>query len=127
MKPKFKNTLAWEQAQLLMQPVLIRAIDNIGKRLERSPWQGIYQEITTPYPGYQLHLTLNQQTVIVNIWELCYQICFQVYPPTHSENTVVEVEIDTSLLDEAGEINWQRLDEKAKQVVDEIFENLPKQ
>lgn len=126
MKPKFKNTRAWEQAQLLMQPALIRTIDNLGKRLERSPWKGIYQEVETPYPGYQLHLTLNQTTVVVNIWELCYQICFKAYPPTHAENTVVEVEIDTTLLSEADEVHWQRLDEKTKQVVEEIFESLPK-
>ena len=57
MKPKFKNKQAWEQAQLLMQPAFIRVIDNLRKQLEQSSWKGTYQEIITPYPGYQLRLT----------------------------------------------------------------------
>lgn len=126
MTPKFKDTRAWEQAQLLMQPALIRAIDNIRKQLEDSPWKGTYQEVQTPYPGYKLHLTLNQRSLVVDIWELCYQICFRNYQLTHAESTVVEVEIDTTLIDETGEVDWQRLDDKAKRLVQEIFANLPK-
>ncbi len=31
MKPTFKNRLAWEQAQILMQPAMLRVVDNIRK------------------------------------------------------------------------------------------------
>jgi hypothetical protein len=44
MKPTFKNTLAWEQAQVLMQPAMLRVVDNIRKEIENSHWQGTYKE-----------------------------------------------------------------------------------
>lgn len=125
MKPKFKNIRAWEQAQLLMQPAFIRTLDHIRRHLDRSGWQGTYEEVELPYPGYQLHLTLGERSQVIDIWELCFQICFQDYPMTHTATTAVEVEIDTTLLDETGEVNWRRLDEKAKQLVENIFANLP--
>ncbi|MBE9115444.1 hypothetical protein IQ249_05970 [Lusitaniella coriacea LEGE 07157] len=125
MKPKFKNTHAWEQAQLLMQPIFIRVIDNIRKQLDRSQWKGTYEEVHIPYPGYKLHLTSNDKSVTVDIWELCYQICFRNYQPTHAEISATEVEIDTTLIDEVGEVDWQHLEEKAKQLVEEVFGKLP--
>ena len=57
MKPKFKTRIAWEKAQILMQPSLIRILDNIRKQLDTSSWQGSYQEINHPIPGYILCLT----------------------------------------------------------------------
>ena len=36
MNPKFKDIIAWEQAQLLMQPAFIRVLDNLRKQLELS-------------------------------------------------------------------------------------------
>lgn len=125
MKPKFKNVLAWEQAQLLMQPAFIRILDHIRKQLEHSAWKGTYEEVEIPYPGYMLHLTLGTKSLVVDIWELCFQICFKNYEPTHAAMSSVEVEIDTSAIDETGDVNWQRLDEKAKEVVENIFANLP--
>lgn len=41
---KFANDLARQQADMLMQPALIRIIDNIRKQLETSGWRGTYQE-----------------------------------------------------------------------------------
>jgi hypothetical protein len=126
MKPKFKNTLAWEQAQLLMQPAFIRVIDNLRKQLDTSTWQGTYQEIQTPYPGYQLHLTQGKESVTIDIWNLCFQICFLDYQPTlETETSTQEVEIDTSLIKETGEIAWQLLDDKTYHLIAQIFANLP--
>ena len=131
MKPKFKNTLAWEQAQLLMQPALIRVIDNIRKQLELSSWEGTYQEITTPYPGYLLCLTYKDKSVNVDIWNLCFQVCFQDYHPPSTKITEgeevpsQEVEIDSSLLDEAGEVDWHSLETKTQRVVKQVFADLP--
>ncbi len=131
MKPKFKNTMAWEQAEILMQPAFIRIIDNIRKQLDQSSWQGTYQDVQLPYPGYQLCLTREDNTVRVDIWNLCFQVCFlDYYPPeidesAFEENLSQEVEIDTSLLDDTGEVDWQRLETKAQQLVKQIFANLP--
>ena len=37
------------------------------------------------------------------------------------------VEIDTRLLDESGEVDWQLLESKAQQSVRNVFGTLPKQ
>jgi hypothetical protein len=131
MKPKFKNTLAWEQAELLMQPAFIRVIDNIRKQLEDSSWQGSYQEVVDPYPGYQLCLTRQDRLVQVDIWDLCFQICFSNYHPTQSETygekitETQEVEIDINLIDETGDVDWQRLETKTQRIVKRMFADLP--
>ncbi|MGK7876158.1 MAG: hypothetical protein AB4426_23540 [Xenococcaceae cyanobacterium] len=131
MKPKFKDPLAWEQAQLLMQPSFIRVIDNIRKQLEQSSWKGTYQEVQTPYPGYHLCLTDQDRSVKVDIWQLCFQVCFCEYNPTGTDisgeeaTASQEVEIDTSLIDERGDVDWQSLETKAQQLVKQVFANLP--
>lgn len=126
MKPRIKNMLAWQQAELLMQPALIRLIDNLRKKLEESVWQGTYEEVQFPIPGYLLCLQHQNHQIKVNMWELCYQICFSNYRQSHAEMESVEVDIDTSLIDETtGDVDWNRIDEKAKQVVEEVFASLP--
>ncbi len=125
MRPKIKDSVAWEQANLLMQPALIRIIDNIRKQLDESVWKGTYQDVQTPYPGYHLCLQNQDRQLTFDVWELCYQVCFNNYHQVHSVEESQEVEIDTSLIDETGDVDWNRLDAKAKQVVQEVFASLP--
>lgn len=166
MKPHFKDTLAWQQAELLMQPAFIRLIDNIRKQLDLSNWQGSYQDVQiwsegvseatkaqvqqlqaeletaepeqaaeiertladlpTPFPGYLLCLKHQDQQVTVDLWELCYQICFRNYADLQSLVDTETVEIDTSLIDdEVGEVDWNRLDDKARTIVERVFAELP--
>lgn len=84
--------------------------DDIKQTLSKLPM---------PHPGYHLCLQRQEQKEEIDIWELCYQVCFKDY--TSGE----PVSIDTSLIDEQGEVEWNTLDIKAKQVVDTVFENLP--
>ncbi|MEB3338734.1 MAG: hypothetical protein VKJ46_14790 [Leptolyngbyaceae bacterium] len=166
MKPKFADAIAWEQAELLMQPVFIRLIDNLRKQLEQSDWKGTYQDVPiwaeeipeeikakvsklqeklktaspeqaveieralahlpSPLPGYQLCLQKQDQQINIDLWDLCYQICFQNYQiPRPPEVVDILVEIDTSLIDETGEVDWQQLDTKAQRIVGQVFANLP--
>lgn len=125
MKPKITNMVAWHQAELLMQPAFLRIIDNIRKQLEQSVWKGTYQEVQDPYPGYLLCLQYGEQQISVNLWELCYQICFVDYQPTHSELETQEVEIDTNLIDETGDVDWESLEGKTQRVIKNVFANLP--
>ena len=131
MKPKFKTRLAWEQAQVLMQPALIRILDNLRKQLDESEWKGTYKEVAHPVPGYHLCLTRQERSLEVDIWQLCYQVCFQDYilsPDnifSQDDQSTQEVEIDTRLLDEMGELDWQLIEAKAQQSVREVFANLP--
>jgi hypothetical protein len=129
MKPIFKNSTDWEQAEYLMQPSLIRVIDNLRKQLDESVWKGTYTEIEKPYPGHQLHLTYQNYTYAIALWDICFQVCFldyQILPSTDSTDLAEqEVSIDTSLFRETGEIDWQKLETKTQQIIDNIFASLP--
>lgn len=126
MIPKIKNALAWEQTQKLMQPAYIRVVDNLRKAIEDSSWRESYQEVQTPLPGYELSLSSEEKEIKINLWELCFEVCFQDYQrgsvPLDAELTV---DVDTSLLiADTGEVNWERLDEKAMGKVEQLLENL---
>lgn len=163
--PKFATALAWDQAELLMQPTFIRVIDNIGKQLEQSTWKGTYtdiqvwaegtpdttkalvaqlqqqlataepteaeaiqsqlEQLPSPYPGYQLCLEQGDRKITVDIWQLCYQICFRNYSPIlNAMDKDLIVEIDTSLINDMGDVDWLHLDNKARQLVEQIFSSL---
>jgi hypothetical protein len=109
-----------------MQPTYIRVVDNLRKALEDSAWRESYQEVQTPIPGYELCLSSQDQEIKVNLWELCFEVCFQDYQrgsvPIDSE---LKVDVDTSLINpETGEVDWEKLDAKAKQQVEQLFASL---
>ena len=81
-------------------------------------------QMPTPYPGYHLCLQYQGlQQVSVELWELCYQVCFHNYSPYLEKSD--QIQIDTSLIDETGDVDWQRLDAKAAELVNQVFANLP--
>lgn len=165
MPPKITDPVAWQQAELLMQPAFIRIIDHIRKQLDESAWKGTYENVliwpegTTeesktrvtrlvqelegatpektaqietaiayepvPQPGYQLTLQHGNQQFSFDLWELCYQVCFLHYSPALAESPNYKVEIDTSLIDETGDVDWQLLDTKAGSLVEQVFASLP--
>ena len=130
MKPKFKNEVAWEQAQLLMQPTFIRVVDNIRKELEESLWIGTYREVEIPYPSYHLCLSYQDKSLEIDIWQICFRVCFVDYPVTFIDDIAEkltasqEVDIDTSLIYENGEIDWEKLDDKTHKVISNVFASL---
>lgn len=125
MKPKFKDMVAWHQAEMLMQPALIRIVDQVRKQLEQTSWKATYRDVQTPIPGYELCLENQNNSVCVDLWELCYQVCFRDYTPTHTPQESQDVEIDTNLIDETGDVDWQCLDTKAQRLVAQVFASLP--
>ncbi len=166
MPPKITDPVAWQQAELLMQPAFIRVVDHIRQHLDQSAWKGTYQDVLiwppgttdetkaivtqllqqleaaspvetaeikqaltklpTPHPGYHLCLQRQgSQQVSVDLWELCYQVCFRNYSPSLDESPSREVKIDTSLIDETDDVDWQLLDAKAGELVEQVFANLP--
>jgi hypothetical protein len=163
--PKFADIRAWEQADLLMQPVFIRVLDNIRKQLEQSNWQGTYRDtpiwpegvseetkaqvmqlqqqlvkaspneaeaieeqlarLPRPHPSYVLCLQRGDRQITVDLWQLCYQVCFRNYSPIlNALDQDMIVEIDLSLIDDNGEVDWLRLDTKAKHLIEQIFSSL---
>ncbi len=84
--------------------------------------EGIEQALAalpTPHPGYELCLQRDDRQLCIDMWEICYQICFQLTEPGQP------VAIDTSLIDATGDVDWQRLDDKTKALVEKIFGDLP--
>jgi len=140
-----------DQAAQLMQPCLIRVIDNIRKHTENLDWRSDYVEqlmwsadtteaqrqqvkalaaqletaepdaaiairqqldqLPTPAPAYELRLSRDDRTVTLDIWELCFQVCFYAYSLDQP------VTVDESLWDKTGDIDWLVLDEKAQEIV----------
>ena len=156
--PTFTSEAQQYQAAQLMQPTLIRVIDNLRKQLETVPWQSTYQERTLwpadateadkervmrlaaqldgtdaaqaeaihaelqqlprPFPKYELQLTQGDRTAAVDVWQLCYSVCFQDYDPAQPAI------VDATLFDETGEIDWLALDDKARQRVEAVFQEV---
>ncbi len=125
MVPRLTNQQSWQQAELLMQPALLRVVDNIRKQLEASDWKGTYEDVETPIPGHQLCLERHHQQIRVNIWDLCFQVCFQNYQLSTEANNSQDVEIDTTLIDAEGEVDWQQLETKTQQLIEQLFQSLP--
>ncbi|MEM9152009.1 MAG: hypothetical protein AAGB19_16355 [Cyanobacteria bacterium P01_F01_bin.3] len=165
--PKFATPLARAKADKLMQPALIRVIDNIRKQLDQSTWQGNYEEeliwpegttpeqqqeyialqkllhgvppeehdrvsalmsaLPQPSPLYTLRLTREHfEDHTVDIWALCYRVCaLTSYPENEEAAQEITLEADDNLFDELGEVDWLKLDEKTKGLIEGIFADLP--
>lgn len=162
MTPTFANPLSRAQIEQLMQPALIRVIDNLRKQLDESTWKGEYEEtlvwpegttdeqqqryvelqkqlhgvpteehdrvaalmseLPQPSPLYALKLTKpDVEAQVLDVWTLCYQVCSSNYRQS-LENSL---EADTSLLTSLGEVDWRKLDDKTKALIEDAFESLP--
>ena len=160
--PTFSTALARAQFEQLMQPALIRVIDNLRKQLDRSDWKGEYEEtliwpaattdeqkqtyaelqqqlhgvpieehdrvanlmseLPQPSPLYSLKLTRSKaEEQTLDIWALCYQVCSTNY----TARLAIPLEADTDLLTSSGEVDWRRLDDKTKALIEEKFMSLP--
>jgi hypothetical protein len=92
-------------------------------------------DLPTPFPGYLLHLSQGEQRVTLDIWELCYQICFRDYdtntgtsrPRGFGQSQGTSVEVDTTLFDGVGEVDWNHLEDKTRNLVERLFAGLPQQ
>lgn len=142
-KGQYEDVLVWSEgiddatkARVIQLRNELEQASNGSSELNTARIEEIESALATlpaPYPGYQLCLTQGTHQVCVDLWELCYRICFRDYdvesgtsrnrgfgqPPSQS------VEVDKTLFDETGEVDWDRLDDKTKGLVDQIFDNLP--
>jgi hypothetical protein len=128
-KGTFENILIWteettEETKALvidlrqqLEVASTEAADGISAALAKLP---------TPYPGYLLCLQSQNQHFNFDLWELCYQVCFRNYNSLLSKSNNWQVEIDSSLIeDDTGDVDWQKLDAKAGQIVTQLFASLP--
>ncbi len=84
--------------------------------------QSALDQLPTPIPGYELHLSRNDNYLTIDLWQLCYQICFANYNAVQTD--MAPVEIDEQLLSE-GEVDWHQLDTKAQSCIRDLFARLP--
>jgi hypothetical protein len=105
-------------------------VSQLQEQLEKAtPEQTVALEeilayLPQPEIDYLLCLKKQDDQVEVNLWELCYQVCLSNYNPLE-EQSVDEVQVDTHLIDAMGEVDWHLLDHKARQVVEQVFKELP--
>jgi hypothetical protein len=91
---------------------------------EAADIEATLAHLPSPYPGYELRLTSRDRAVRVDLWELCYKICFQVDGEALNDDRPVQV--DTTLLEaDTGEVDWNQLESKTKQLVTAVFAELP--
>lgn len=121
-KGSYQDVLIWpantsdETKTLVTQ--LLRDLENATpEKVEEI--KAILNTLPIPHPGYHLLLQRQEEKVSIDLWDLCYQVCFVNYYPIQGT-----AEIDTSLIDEYGEIDWHLMENKTKTLVDNIFENL---
>lgn len=84
--------------------------------------------LPTPELSYRLNIEKGEQQIQFDLWQLCYQVCFQAYVPGLPSDVGHEtqaVEIDDRLLDAQGEVDWVALDSKVLSIVEQIMQSLP--
>ncbi|MBE9222279.1 hypothetical protein IQ215_06175 [Cyanobacterium stanieri LEGE 03274] len=118
--PQFKTSLDYEKANLLMQPVYIRVVDNIRKQAEINNWDISYQEINDPFPSYILTQKKGNTTKETNIWFICFQVCFTQFELEQNQ----PVEIDSNLISDRGELNWDEMEIKTQSIVKNLFDEI---
>ena len=128
-KETYENVLIWPPETTEETKT---EVANLVKQLESAQGGQVDQieqalkQLPTPTPGY--HLCLNKEgleTVKIDLWELCYQVCFYNYSSLLAESPNYVVTIDTSLIDETGDVDWQLLDQKTTHLIDHVFGELP--
>ena len=127
MKPTLKNATDWDKADILMQPVLFLVMDNLRKQLEKTNLVATYEEVQEPLPGHQLSLTHEDTSVTINIWDICFKVCFIDYQFSSNQlsQDSIMVEIDNNLFNEDKQINWQHLKTKTEKTIQTIINNFP--
>lgn len=133
-KGDYEDVQVWSEA--VSDTVKVKVIELQAALQSASPEEAIAIEadlaqLPSPYPGYHLHLQQHDQKVTVDLWNLCYQICFENYNAASStshalsDSSTQGVSVDVDLFEEAGAVDWNRLDRKTRLVVEQVFANLP--
>ena len=83
-------------------------------------------DLPEPFPQYALCLKHGDREQRIDLWQLCYQVCFEEYDPQQGSDADADqtVVVDESLIDaEIGDVDWVALDNKAKAIISSVFED----
>ena len=125
-KTSYREELVWEpevseeergRIGLLQQELKTTTDNDRAYDIEQ-----ILETLPKPYPAYEWRLEYIDEVVTIDVWELCYKICFTADFNPQSE---AAAKVDRLLFEEDGEVDWTRLDEKAKQLVMAVLSQLP--
>ncbi|MEB3214232.1 MAG: hypothetical protein VKL39_22980 [Leptolyngbyaceae bacterium] len=86
--------------------------------------QQALEALPQPIPGYELLLQDGDRHITVDLWEVCYTICFLNYEAMQQTPGTPAI-VDSGLLDESGQVDWNQLNDKTRQIVSDIFAKLP--
>jgi hypothetical protein len=119
----YKDVLMWSEDVDSETQALVTQLLQALETATPEQTKQIKERLATlpmPHPGYHLCLQRQEQQITVDLWDLCYQVCFDDYYPGDEK-----ADIDMGLIDENGEVDWLHLDLKAKALVEKVFANLP--
>jgi hypothetical protein len=131
-KGQYETTYAWPEgitpeakAEVLWLYDKIEA----AAKSEKADLEYQLEVLPQPIPIYLLHLEKGEERRLLNVWELCCQICLADYVPQMDSKDFVNVGLDDavadqSLFDALGEVDWARLDQKTGGVIQASFESL---
>ena len=124
-KTSYQETLVWDadiseeergRIGLLQQELKSTTDNDRAYNIEE-----ILETLPKPYPAYEWKLERGEELVTIDVWELCYKICFTLdYDPRINS----PAQVDNTLFD-GDEVDWTILDEKAKHLVTKILSQLP--
>lgn len=126
-KGSYRDVKVWPEG---VSPETQTRVTQLQKELAEASddqIEGIQQaldQLPQPFPGYELCLEKGDRQITVDLWELCYRICFRDYQSDESQ-AHSPVVVDQSLIDDQGEVDWHQLDAKTKEQVSAIFTDLP--
>jgi hypothetical protein len=131
-KGQYETTYAWpEGITPKAKAEVLRLYDKIeaAPKSEQADLEGQLEALPQPIPIYLLHLEKGEEKRMMNLWELCYQICLAEYEPQIESMGFANIPLnaampDQTLFDTSGEVDWVQLDQKTDSVIQAAFESL---
>ena len=123
---RYEEIATWSEgvseAQKQQYEELIEKLER-AKPSELPEIESLLAQIPEPAMAYELQLSKDDRIQRFDMWQLCYQVCFRNYVPGMPGQTQAAA-IDEALLSETEGVDWPALDQKVKDLVERLVNNL---